>query len=497
MLGILAGNLTGFGREVVTAALLGASREADIYLFAFALPELLNVLVLTIVAPALVPALSAAKRDAARLTSALALWLTASLVAVILVLELAAPAIVAAPGDLSSEEGARAIELMRLMLVAMAGLGVAAAASAALTARRQFAGPALLAAAYNVGFLVTAGLAYRPLGLIAFGWAVAAGTVLALLSLVAFYLRGGSGLRPAVRHPGVRRALGLALPVAVGYGAHHLAFFADRVIGLGLPGGELAAFNYAFRLALIVEQAIGIAVATVALPALAEHVAAGRRSEVAATLAAALRLVAILAWPAMGLLVVLAGPIVELVFQRGRFTSEAGALTAGALWVLAGGLLADTLAQPVWRYFYAVEAGRVVVVTNVAKTLLRVGLDLLLVPAIGYLGLAWSSTIGWIVQLAVLIWLADRQTGGLGRSAGWRGTGPGLLAGTGALAAAWLVRSLLPQPPGPGGSAWVVLASAGAAGLTFVALAQWLGVPEVRPAAGWLRRHLRSGHSGR
>lgn len=476
MAGILAGNLTGFGREIVTAAVLGASREADIYLIAFAIPELFIVLTLTIVAPALVPAVVAGARggDFGRLVFALGFWATALLTALAVLLEFVAPLLLATLfAGLSAEETERVILLTRIMLIGVAFLGVSATAIAALTAERRFAGPALVTAAYNLAFLAVVWLGYPALGLPAFGWAVVAGAVVGAVVLLAFVRAGRLPLRPALRHPGVARAFRFAAPVALGYALHHLAFFADRAIGSYLPPGELAALNYAFRLAMIVEQAAGIAVATVALPALADQIAGGQIAAARATLAGALRFVALLAWPAMGFLVIYAGPVVNLVYRRGEFDAAAAELTALALVVFAGGLLADTLAQPVWRYFYAVEAGGTVVWVNAGKTVVRVALNLLFVPLIGFLGIALSSTIGLTAQFVLLTYLAARGLGGLAVPGFASGLVRALAAGTAALGAAWLVRLVVLDDP------WLVLLGAAAATIVFFAAARVLHVSEV------------------
>ena len=148
-------------------------------------------------------------------------------------------------------------------------------------------------------------------------------------------------------------------------------------IASGMPEGSVAGIGYAFMIMttplIVIAQSIGIA----SLPALPAQVARGRLDEMRATLAATLRGVLLLALPASLGLILLRGPLVAVLFERGQFTSTPPNLVAWALLWYAAGLVGHSVVEIVYRAFYALHDTRTPVFVGAAAMGLNVVFSLL------------------------------------------------------------------------------------------------------------------------
>lgn len=479
MLGIALSNLTGFLREMVIAALYGAGPTADAFFIAFTVPEFLFLMLPLVVGPALLPLLAEYRQDqgervAANLLGAVAALLLLLLSPLALLAALGAPLYLPllAPG-FGPEALRLSGQLTRLMLPAIVLMGLAAALSAALNARRRFALPALATAAYNSTLIVVALLAHQRIGVRALAWGVllGAGAALALQLPQALRLYG-RGLVAVRRQAGLRRFLRLAGPLALGFFLHYAATLVDRALASTLAAGTVSALNFSYRTALVVGQLLGVAVSTALFPELADQVAQGDGPGLRRTLSTGLRWILLGGLPAAVGLLVLRRPVIQLLFQRGAFGSADTAITASLLAYYTWGILFDALCQPLWRVLYARQEVWVTVGINALKTALRVVLDLVLVQLLGYNGLAVSFALGFAVQFLVLALVLDRRAGPvLNRDLGWYTLRVGLASATGG-AAAWLVAGRLDAA-----GSLAVVAAGGLAGLaTFAGAAYVLGI---------------------
>ena len=138
------------------------------------------------------------------------------------------------------------------------------------------------------------------------------------------------------------------------------------------------------------------------------------------TLSATLRAVLYLALPAAVGLIVLRVPLVQLLFQRGAFTSVSTQMVAWALAFYALGLPAHSVVEIVVRAFFAMHDTKTPVIVGIGAMGLNVVLSLILISAfeaLGWLplgGLAVSNSLATTVEMVVLLVIVRRRLGGLG-----------------------------------------------------------------------------------
>jgi putative peptidoglycan lipid II flippase len=113
-------------------------------------------------------------------------------------------------------------------------------------------------------------------------------------------------------------------------------------------------------------------------------------------------------------LIVLAHPIVALLFERGQFTPADTAATAGALMAYAVGLTGYSVVKIASPTFYALGQSRTPVMVSVLSVLTNAALNLWLVQLYGYRGLALGTSITALLNAGLLLVLLRRRLGGLG-----------------------------------------------------------------------------------
>ena len=228
-------------------------------------------------------------------------------------------------------------------------------------------------------------------------------------------LREGYRYRPALNlaDPGLREILRLIGPGTLAGAAVQINLLVNTILATGEGTGAVSWLNYAFRLMYLPIGLFGVSIATATLPAVSRHAAEDSLDGVRQTISSALRMMVMLTVPAMVGLIVLASPIVELIFERGSFAPSDTSATATALAFYAPGLLGYAAVRITVPCFYALRNSITPTLVSVASVVLNIILNLILVQRMGYSGLALGTSIAALVNAVVLLYLLRRRLGGL------------------------------------------------------------------------------------
>jgi putative peptidoglycan lipid II flippase len=411
----------GFVREILTADFLGASAVSDAFFVALRLPNMFRSLFAEgAFSIAFVPIFAGkvatdgpaqAKRFA---EDALAILLVALLL-FLLFGEICAPWIldVIAPGFRSDPaKFSLALDLTRIMFPYLVFISLVALQGGILNSLERFAAAAVTPVLLNI-FLIAALISVRPLTGEALAWAVTGAGVAQFLWLMASCARAGMPLSlPMPRlTPELRRLLRIMVPGVFGAGVTQINLLVSTAIASLLPTGSVSFLNYADRLNQLPLAVIGIAVGTAILPALSRQVRMGDAAGANVTQNRGLELALLLTLPAAIALAVGALPILQVLFEHGRFSAADARLTAPALAAYAAGLPAFVLIKVMAPGFFArhdtrtpVLIGAVTVAINIALT---IGLGL--GTGLAHVGVAMATSIAGWVNAVGLCWLLIRR----------------------------------------------------------------------------------------
>lgn len=507
---ILCSRVLGVVREQVFAAVLGAGMHADAYQIGFRIPNLLRDLFAEgALSAAFVPTYArtakeggreAAQRLASRVFTLLGVVLGTLVVAGMLA---ARPLVAAlAPGfDAVPGKAELTVLLTRIMLPFLPLVSFAAVAMGMLNAEERYGPPAFAPAMFNVVAIVVGAALWRlgwPADEVVVGWA--AGTLVGglaqfLIQVPALRARGFSFRAEwAPSDPGIRQLAALMGPATAGLAAVQVNIFVNSIFASHEPGA-VSWLSYAFRILYLPIGLFGVAAGTVAATGLAKRAAENDMEGLRDTLRRSLRMLAFLTIPATAGLLVLRGPIVRLLFERGRFTAHDTERTAAALAYYGAGLVFYAAVKVLAPAFYALGAPRVPLLASVAAVATNLALNLALYDRLGFRSVALGTSVAALVNAGVLAVSFERRVGGL------RGGGfPGGIArmGVAALAMAplaWLASRALESGMGSHGlvaQAVTALLPVGVGAAAYFACATALGLPEASRLVSSVR-----GRSGR
>ncbi len=313
------------------------------------------------------------------------------------------------------------VYLTRIIFPFLTLVAVAAALMGMLNSLGHFFVPALSPAMFNVATIVMS-LALIP---IAPQLGVMEITIVAIAVLVGGIgqiviqwpplRREGFRYKPVLdfRDEGLHRVLLLMGPGTIGMAATQINVFVNTVLATGEGTGAVSWLGFAFRLMYLPIGLFGVSIATAATPAISRMVAEQDFGRIRSTLANALGLMLFLNIPATVGLMILAEPIVAVIFQHGEFTAADTVATARALQLYAIGLVGYSIVRIISPTFYALQRSRIPVMVSAASVVVNVGLNLSLVRVMGYRGLALGTSITALVNASVQLWLLRREINGL------------------------------------------------------------------------------------
>jgi putative peptidoglycan lipid II flippase len=291
------------------------------------------------------------------------------------------------------------------------------------------------------------------------------------------------------RDPGVRQVLRLMGPATIGAAAVQVNVFINSNFASYLGDGPVSWLNVAFRFMQLPIGLFGVAVGTVALPALARHVAAGDTSGLTRTLRQSLELIAALCVPAAVGLALYGVPIVGLVYEHGRFHHEDTLAVAHALTAYALGLAGYGGIKVLAPAFYALGDARTPMLVSLLSILVNLTLNWTLVHlmGLGHVGLALSTSVVALGNCALLYTFLRRRLGPLDGVAGTLGRIL-LAAAVMAAAGAAMDAALATRLPASGAARYALALAiqTPACVAVFLGAARVLGVPV--PVPGFRRR---------
>ncbi len=439
----LLSRILGYFRDTMVAAFFGAGPAADAFYTAFRISNLFRRLLGEgALSASFVPVFSEytqkhSREETQRFLNTMFTTLLAILSAITLAGIIFAPEltrIVARGFEPGSERFELTVKLTRYMFPFMLFICLAALITGVLNAFYSFFLPALAPACLSVsemlfiGFLWVAHWSGHQ-AIVGLAISVTVGGFCQFfVHLPALFQRGYKlGWEWNPQHEGVRRVGKLILPATIGIAADQINAFVDTMMATFLTVGSVTAMYYSNRVMQLPLALFGIALSQVALPTMSAAVARGSAQEVKDTLNFSLRLTLFMILPATVGLIVLGHPIVQVLFQYGRFSDEASRLTTWALVAFSLGLFAYSAVKILASTFYAYQTTRIPVIVasscvalnivlNIATLLSRQHLSVLhpewaemLNGPIGIAGLALATSIAaWVNALALFILLRKK-----------------------------------------------------------------------------------------
>ncbi|CAD6367029.1 putative lipid II flippase MurJ [Shewanella hafniensis] len=418
----LISRVLGLIRDVVVANLMGAGTSADVFFFANKIPNFLRRLFAEgAFAQAFVPVLTEyqekhSSEETRELLSKVAGTLGLLVTIVTLVGVIASPVLSALFGGgwfiawLNNEPDGAKFELATVVLKItfpyLWFITFTALAGSILNTRGRFAVSAFTPVFLNVA-IIAAAIFYAPTSTqpeITLAWGVFCGGLIQFLFQIPFLLREKALVKPSWgwNHPGVVKIRTLMIPALFGVSVSQINLLFDTFIASFLMTGSISWLYYSDRLLEFPLGLFGIAIGTVILPALSRNHVNAEGAGFGKTMDWGIKAILLLGLPAMMGLIVLAKPMLMVLFMRGAFSVHDVEMASYSLMAYGSGLLSFMLIKVLAPGYYSRQDTKTPVRYGIIAMITNMGFNLLFAVPFGYVGLAIATSMSALLNATLL-----------------------------------------------------------------------------------------------
>lgn len=435
----LVSRVLGLIRDVVIANLMGAGSGADVFILANKIPNFLRRLFAEgAFAQAFVPVFTEYQQkqsdEEVRLLIAKVAGTLGVLVSIVtLVGVLASPVIIALFGNgwfvawINDEPSGAKFELASLLLKItfpyLWFITFTALAGSILNTRGRFAVSAFTPVFLNIAIICAALFVAPELEQPEIGLALGVffGGLIQFLFQLPFLLKEKALVKPSWgwNHPGVTKIRTLMLPAIFGVSVSQINLLFDTFIASYLMTGSISWLYYSDRLLEFPLGLFGIAIATVILPALSKKHVNDEGKGFETTMNWGVKAILLLGMPAMCGLIILAKPMLMVLFMRGAFTFDDVEMASYSLMAYGSGLLSFMLIKVLAPGYYSRQDTKTPVRYGIIAMVSNMVFNVIFAIPFGYVGLAIATSLSALLNASLLyrglhkanVYRVNRQTG--------------------------------------------------------------------------------------
>ncbi len=416
----LLSRLTGFFRDIMLAAILGAGPVADAFFVAFRLPNHFRAIFAEgAFNAAFIPAYARIRtrggpQAAQKFGDRIFTLLFASQVVLLGLALVFTPQVIAvlAPGfSREPSQFALAVSLTRITFPYLLLITLVTLWGGILNALHRFAAASAAPILLNLAMIATLALAvYFPGAGYAAAWGVLISGMLQALLVGGDTVRNGvmTSFRALRLDDDVRRFFKALVPATIGSAGTQLALFADTIIASFLSAGAISALYYADRIDQLPIGVIGIAVGTVLLPEMTHRLASGDAAGARSAQNRAIEFALLLGVPCIVAFLAVPDLIMRGLFVRGKFTAGDAHAAAMTLMAYTIGLIPFVLIRSVVAPFLARSDTATPVKAALTGTAVNIVFKIVLMGPLAQVGLALATSIGAWINFLLVLWLAAR-----------------------------------------------------------------------------------------
>ena len=425
MAATLIAKILGFGRELALSYAYGASGTSDAFLVAMNIPAVIFSAIGTSLGTAFIPLFcdidaKQGKKASLRFTNnvlniVVLICLITSLVGVLFT----GPIVKLFAYGFKGETLSQAIYFTRVLILGMAFLGISYIMMAFLQVKENFIIPGLMSVPYNMLIIISIFLsvAINPNLL---PWGTLFGLSLQFIFQYPFARKKGFRYIPYInlKDKYLKRMLWLIGPVLIGVAVTQVNSIIDRTIASTLVEGSISALNYATKLNQFVMGMFIVSISSVIYPMLSKLSTENNQKKFKESIVTAINVVALIIIPISVGAIILAEPIVKLLFQRGQFDVRATHMTAIALIFYSIGMLGFGLRDILGKIFYSLQDTKTPMINGIIAMILNIVLNLAFVKFtnMGLGGLAFATSISSLLTITLLSISLRKKIGAFGGS---------------------------------------------------------------------------------
>jgi len=428
--GTLSSRILGFLRDVILAKVLGTGFRADALFVAFRIPNLLrNFVGEGATNSAVVPVFSEYLQNKKKED----FWQFISVVLVLALMALSfltllgivlAPFIVRviAPGFITEPEKLDlTIRLTKIIFPYLIFIGLTAYSMAILYTFRSFTAPAFSPCLLNISIIVSALLSSWYLKEPVYGLAlgILVGGILQLLVQMPALFKIGIKFQipKTLKHPGAIKVAKLLVPRLIGAGVYQFTVLIDTFcasLSMIIGAGGISAIYYSNRIIQFPMGVFTIALASAVLPTLSGLAVNGQMDQMKKTVIFSLENIFFVMLPTSVIMMLLSGPIIRILFERGEFNQYSTMITSSALLFYAIGLFSFGGIKILVTVFHSLQDTKTPVKIAALCLAINAALNFILMEPMKIGGIALASSIAATIDFLLLFYLLRKKIGKFG-----------------------------------------------------------------------------------
>lgn len=422
MVATIIAKILGFGRELVLAAGYGTSIYSDAYITAMNIPQVIFAIIGSTLATVLIPMYMEVHGDEGEERSLKFINNVFNLVVIACI-------ILSVLGFIFTEqivnvfavgyEGKAlevAINFTRITILGIVFTGLSYVMTSYLQIKNDFIMPGLSSVPKNVIIIVATLLSIKH-GPYLMIWGTLLGMASEFLFQLPYAIKAGYKYVPIIdlKDKYIKKMAWLIMPVLIGVAVNQVNTLVDRTLASTLPVGTVSALSYSNKLTSFVIAIFITSISSVIYPILSQLSSENNKERFTASVIKSINCVIILVLPITVGTIVLALPIVRVLFERGAFDADATYLTALALAMYSVGMVAYGLRDVLGKIFYSLQDTKTPMVNGVIAMAVNMIMDVIFIQFWGLGGLTLATSLSSIACIMLLFRSLKKKIGYFGQ----------------------------------------------------------------------------------
>ncbi|GAA0703303.1 murein biosynthesis integral membrane protein MurJ [Paraclostridium ghonii] len=423
MIATLIAKVLGLGRELTLGGVYGTQYITDVFKISMTIPVIIFAAIGTSLDTAFIPLYQeVVKNDGEKagnkftnnvLNTVILICIAFSILGLIFTPQIVHLFAMGFKGDTFNQ----AVYFTRVMILGLAFLGISYIMTAYLQVKGNFVVPGLMSVPNNI-VVITSIVLSSMISIHLLPWGALIGLILQFLFQLPFAKKEGFkySLFVDFNDKYLRKMLWLILPVLIGVGVNQVSNVVDKTIASNLAVGSIAALDYAAKLNQFVMGMFIVSISSVVYPILANLTTQNNKEEFYKAIKISVNTVILLLIPISLGAMILATPIVKVLFQRGAFDARSTQMTATAVIFYSIGTIGFGLRDILGKVFYSLQDTKTPMVNGIIAIILNIILNLFFVmfTDMQLAGLAFATSISAIVTIILLFISLRKKIGPFG-----------------------------------------------------------------------------------
>lgn len=413
----------GFGREIILGYFYGTSAYSDVYIVSMNIPLVIFASIGTALTTTFIPLYQEVLNEQGEKR---ALKFSNNIMSIVVILSIiigvfgyifAEPLVKLFAVHYTGEKLILAVKFVRIMIGGVVFTGLSNLMASYLQIKGNFTIPGMVGFPYNVVIISSIILSAITKNI----YILAMGTLIAMASQflfqVPFAIKQGYKFKGTInlKDEYLKKMLWLVMPVLIGVAVNQVNTMVDRSLASGLGDGIITALNNAYRLNGFVMGLFISTLGAVIYPTLSKLSTENNKEKFAESVANSVNCVNLLVVPASIGAMILATPVVRILFERGAFNDRSTTLTATALVFYSIGMVGFGLRDILGKVFYSLKDTKTPMINGVIAVILNIVLNIVLVKVMGHGGLALATSLSALICIILLFISLKKKIGYYGQ----------------------------------------------------------------------------------